>query len=166
MLTKGAGSWPPRNRFWSISILGVLLAIVGLLDVILAVAFIAGIRTISVPSVLTFTPATAYIPFLEVRGLTLGTITVAAAIAITRQRPWAWSYAWMVMGMAILFTLADFILSGANLEYTMVTAAIPAVILVYLSRPDVRQAFGRRANAAAHQDARLFMPPTSRRWLQ
>ena len=67
------------------------------------------------------------------------------------------------MGMAILFALADFILWSANLEYTMVTAAIPAVILVYLSRPDVRQAFGRTANAAAHQDACLFMPPTSRR---
>jgi hypothetical protein len=147
MLTKGSGSWPPRNRFWSISILGVVLAIVGLLDVILAVALIAGIRTISVPSVLTFTPATAYIPYLEVRGLTLGTITVAAAIAITRRRPWAWSYSWMVMGMAILFALADFVLLGTNLEYTLVTVAIPAVVLVYLSRPDIRQAFGHRVSA-------------------
>ncbi len=127
------------------------MACLGLLDVILALALKAGIRTFSIPSVMTFTPPTAYIPYLELRGLTLGAITIAAAVAIACRRPWAWSYSWMVMGIAILFALADFALSDANLEYTMVTVAIPAVILVYLSRPDVRQAFGHSVSATTRQ---------------
>jgi hypothetical protein len=156
-------SWPSRKHIWRISILGAIVASAGLLDIILAVALIAGIRTISVPSVLTFTPPGAYVPYLEVRGVTLGAITLAAAVAIALRRPWAWSYAWMVMGIAIVFALADFILCGANLEYTMVAIVIPLVILVYLSRPDIRQAFARGTSTATRRNARLLILPTSRR---
>jgi lysylphosphatidylglycerol synthetase-like protein (DUF2156 family) len=140
-------SMPFKKRIWTLSTLAVLVAAAGLLDIVFGLAVTFGVRTISIPRLFTLSLPPPYAAYLELRGLSVGALTLAAAVGLERLRPWAWAYTWMVMGMAILFALADFVMWSASLVYTMLAIAVAAVILVYLSRPDVRRVFGRRERA-------------------
>jgi hypothetical protein len=135
---------PSRERPLAISILAALVAAAGLLDVIMGLVVIFGIRAISIPGFLTIAIPSAHASYRELRSLTIGILTLVAAVGLRYLRLWAWGYTRILMWAAILFALADFVLLSASIEYTMLAIAIAAVLLVYLSRPDVRQAFGHR----------------------
>jgi hypothetical protein len=121
----------------------MFLVVVAMLAAFMGLIVTLGARIIAVSGVFTVNVPGAYATSFGIVWLILGVMLIAAAFGLGFLQPWAWIYTWMVVGMALVFALTNFILWGASLEFMMLAVGISAVILVYLSRCDVQLAFGR-----------------------
>jgi hypothetical protein len=129
----------PRSRPLGISILAVVNAIEGVVQIWTGTMFlgfgIAALFTIEKNAVGGY--GAAYGLGLIVVGIVL----LIVAGGYLTLAPWAWLYGVIVNGISLVASILSLAFTGQG---TVVAGiVIPAIILVYLMRPNVKAAFGR-----------------------
>jgi hypothetical protein len=71
----------------------------------------------------------------------VGIVWVAFGVAAFSLKPWAWLFG-VVLAMFGLFGSLVTLLTTLSWEYAIATAVLPAIVLWYLNRDKVKQAFG------------------------
>ena len=134
-----------------ISILAILAIVVGVLNIMAGLGFIAGAPLISEFAVGTVASDVSgslksIAMVLGIAWLVVGVAQLAFAYGAWTLKPWGWMLGLVIEGSSILLTFIIGIMAG-NLAATLVASAIPLavgiVIIAYLMSPGVRSAFGR-----------------------
>jgi hypothetical protein len=119
---------------FGVVVLGVLAIFAGVLYLMEGIVFLEYIAFGPVPSgdgrVLAGVLAVA-----------VGIVWVAFGVAAFSLKPWAWMFG-VVMALFGLFESLVTLLTTLSWEYTIATAVLPALVLWYLNRDKVKQAFG------------------------
>lgn len=68
---------------------------------------------------------------------------LAFGIGAWLLKPWAWILGIIGAAWSILSSVVSLIAGGGSLIGTIIAIIIPAIILWYLFRPEIKQAFGR-----------------------
>jgi len=130
------------NRPMGVTILAILAFIGGALQLATGVAAVAfgGLAGAAVGG----TEGAAVGGLVAISGLfliVLGVVALLAGFGLWQLKPWAWllTIAWAILG---LVSAALTLLSG-DVTSAIISAIIPAVVIWYLNRPDVKAAFGR-----------------------
>ncbi len=76
-----------------------------------------------------------------ISSLIIGVILLVFALSFLRLRPWAWTALMIVELFVIVVAVVQFIFAGFHWS-SLVTIIIPVIIVFYLTRPRIRQAFG------------------------
>ncbi len=75
--------------------------------------------------------------------IVLGILYLAFAVGAWRLRPWAWWLGMLAAVAGIVLVVVDISAGSQDTVGAVVDVAIGAAILYYLTRPEIRRAFGR-----------------------
>jgi hypothetical protein len=75
--------------------------------------------------------------------LVVGVLLLIFALAFLGLRPWAWTATMIFELITIVVVIVQFIFDGWNWA-TLVGIIIPLIIVYYMTRPRIREAFSRR----------------------
>lgn len=133
-----------NNRPTAVTVIAVLNAIGGVLSILggLAALLLGGLAGLGGTAQGDANVAGAGIvaSILGIVIIILGGLSLVVAYGLWTLQAWAWITAVVLQGIGILFNLVTLIQGNAGVIFSLV---ISGVILYYLFRPNVRQAFGR-----------------------
>jgi hypothetical protein len=135
-----------RQRPTGVTVLAILAFIGGVLGILAGLAVIAAGGIVAATGVAATTAsASAAGGFIMVVGiitLILGILDIVLGIGALRLSPWAWP---LGVGLMVVSILVDvfYISQGQSIGSQVVGILISAGVIYYLTRPNVRQAFGR-----------------------
>lgn len=72
--------------------------------------------------------------------LVFGAILLIFALSFLGLRPWAWTALMIVELLLIVIAVVQFVFAGFHWN-SLVTIIIPAIVVLYLTRPGIRRAF-------------------------
>jgi len=122
----------------------ILISVLGFFAIMAGFVWIvAGLRALGVEfgSVFGDLPAYDNVGIWGVLSLGVGILWVAAGMAMWSLQPWAWGFIAIVAIFALVnafFLMVAYAGSGAGL----IQALMPALILLYVTTPEVKAAFG------------------------
>jgi hypothetical protein len=76
-----------------------------------------------------------------IASLIVGFLVLIFAVAFLGLQPWSWTALMILELLTIVVVVVQFIFDGFHWS-SLVTIIIPVIIVFYLSRPRIRQAFG------------------------
>jgi hypothetical protein len=129
----------------------ILISVLGFFGIMAGFVWIvAGLRALGVEfgSFMGDLPAYDNVGWWGVFALIVGVLWVAAGLAMWSLQPWAWGFIAIVAIIALVnafFLMVAYAGSGAGL----VQALMPALILLYVTTPEVKAAFGVGAKPQA-----------------
>ncbi len=130
------------NRPTGVTILAILAFIGGALQLATGVAAIVGGGLVG--GIIGGTEGAAVGGLVAISGLfllVLGIVALLAGFGLWQLAGWAWllTIAWAVLGLIS----AALTLLGGDIGGAIISAIIPAIVIWYLYRPDIKAAFGR-----------------------
>lgn len=130
------------NRPLGVTILAILAFIGGALQLATGAAAIVGGGLVG--GLLGGAEGAAVGGLVAISGLflvVLGIVALLAGYGLWQLASWAWllTIAWAILGLIS----AALTLLGGDFASAIISAILPAVVLWYLNRPDIKQAFGR-----------------------
>lgn len=135
-MTQSAAARPT-----GVTVLAILAALNGIFSVIGGLA-LAGLSA-AVGALGAAGPFGALAGVGSVLGITvaiLGVVGIIWAVGAYRLRPWAWTLGIVVYAISVLMAIITTMLGGS---VDVLTIALGASVLFYLTRPHVKDAFGR-----------------------
>ncbi len=117
-----------------VSILAILAILAGVLELVRASMFLGAIAFGPIPA----GDGRVLVGALDVL---LGVLWVAAGVGAITLRPWAWLFG-MIVAIFALFGALFALLATLSWEYAVATAVLPALVVWYLNRAPIREAFG------------------------
>jgi hypothetical protein len=134
-----------------ITILAILAVVVGVLNIVAGLGFIAGAPLI--PDLAVGTVAEdisgslkSIALILGVAWIVVGAVQFAFAYGAWTLKPWGWMLGLVIEGSSILLTIIIGVMAGnlvATLSVSLVPLAVSIIIIAYLLSAKVRSAFGR-----------------------
>jgi hypothetical protein len=134
----GGKRMAPR-RPTGVSILAVLAIILGALELLTGLFALGGARSLAGTTGI----ATGAIVTMALFAIALGALNLAAGIGLWQLRTWAWMYAVLIQALSIVDAIVTVLFFRGSVSGELVSILVSALILYYLFRPEVQQAFNR-----------------------
>jgi hypothetical protein len=130
-----------RQRPLGITILGILAIIGGVLGFFASLAIVFGGSVLTATGAVTGTTG-AFYTFLGIIYLVFSIGDVVLGYGFLTLKSWAWTLGVGLQAVGIVLDIL-FITQGNSAGSEVISILLSAVIIYYLFRPEVRQAFGR-----------------------
>lgn len=130
-----------KDRPLGVSIIAIILGIEAILQILASLAMF-GLAIAGVFTVVYAGPATIAI-VMGILFLIIGIVELAVTMGLWNLEGWAWTVAVVVTWIDIIFDVIGGFVGAQTFGATMLSMAIPLIVLIYLYQSGVRQAFNK-----------------------
>jgi uncharacterized membrane protein (DUF2068 family) len=130
-----------KDRPLGVSIIAIVLGIEAILQILASLAMF-GLAIAGVFTVVYSGPATIAI-VMGILFLIIGIIELAVTMGLWNLEGWAWTVAVVVTWIDVIFDVIGGFVGTQTFGATMLSLAIPLIVLIYLYQSGVRQAFNK-----------------------
>jgi len=132
------------KRPTGVTIIAILAIIGGILGVLAGLAGLAGGALLAGGAAgTTAASASGTVAIFSAILLVFGVLDIVLGIGLLRLRPWAWTLGVALQVASIVLAVIEIATGNATIGGQALSLAINVIILVYLFRGNVRQAFAR-----------------------
>ena len=130
-----------KDRPLGVSIIAIILGIEAILQILASLAMF-GLAIAGVFTVVYAGPVTIAI-VMGILFLIIGIVELAVTMGLWNLEGWAWTVAVVVTWIDIIFDVIGGFVGAQTFGATMLSMAIPLIVLIYLYQSGVRQAFNK-----------------------